>query len=71
MTIKLSLFMLDPVRAHALYMQEITALNDELILAKAEALLAKKEQKAMYKTMKEKVRQQGQMIHKMQKGETN
>ncbi|MNN98689.1 hypothetical protein D3C81_2181390 [compost metagenome] len=61
--------MLDPVRAHALYTQEITALNDELVLAKAEALLAKREQKVMYKTMKEKVRQQGQMIYKMQQGE--
>lgn len=61
--------MLDPVRAHALYKQEIQTLTDELILAKADALLAKKEQKAMYKTMKEKVRQQGQMIYKMQQGE--
>lgn len=61
--------MLNPVKAHTLYTQEITALNDETILAKAEALLAKKEQKAMYKTMKEKVRQQGQQLYKLQQGE--
>lgn len=64
--IKLSLFMLDPVKAHELYVKETTLLNKKLALAEQSAKLAKKEQKAMYKTMKEKVRQQGCQIASLQ-----
>ena len=60
--IKLSLFMLDPVKAHELYVKEMVVLQKKLELAEESAKLAKKEQKAMYKTMKEKVRQMGCQI---------
>ena len=60
--IKLSLFMLDPVKAHELYIKEMTLLQKKLELAEESAKLAKKEQKAMYNTMKEKVRQMGCQI---------
>ena len=64
--IKLSLFMLDPVKAHELYVKEVDLLNKKLTLAEESAERSKKEQKAMYKTMKEKVRQQGCQIDSLQ-----
>ena len=65
--IKLSLFMLDPVKAHEQYVKEITLLNAKLVLAEESAKLAKKELKAMRKATKEKVRQMGCQIAAMQK----
>ena len=65
--IKLSLFMLDPVKAHEQYVKEITLLNAKLVLAEESAKLAKKELKAMRKVTKEKVRQMGCQIAAMQK----
>lgn len=60
--IKISLFMLDPIKAHELYVKEVEILKQKLALAEQSAELAKKEQKVMYKTMKEKVRQMGCQI---------
>jgi len=57
--IKLSIFMLDPVKAHELYVKEMTLLQNKLALAEEAVKLSRKEQKAMHKTMKEKVRQMG------------
>lgn len=65
--IKLSLFMLDPVKAHELYVKEIAILNKKLALAEEAAKLAKKELKTMRKATKEKVRQMGCQIAAMQK----
>lgn len=65
--IKLSLFMLDPVKAHEHYVKEITLLNAKLVLAEESVKLAKKELKAMRKSTKEKVRQMGCQIAAMQK----
>lgn len=65
--IKLSLFMLDPVKAHELYVKEITLLNKKLVVAEESAKLAKKELKAIRKATKEKVRQMGCQIAAMQK----
>lgn len=69
--IKLSLFMLDPVKAHEQYVKEIALLNAKLVLAEESAKLAKKELKAMGKTMKEKVRQMGCQIASMQNREAS
>ena len=60
--IGLSLFMLDPVKAHELYVKEMTLLQNKVALAEEAVKLAKMEQKTMYKTMKEKVRQMGCQI---------
>lgn len=60
--IRLSIFMLDPVKAHELYVKEMTLLQKKLAQAEESVKLAKREQKAMYKTMKEKVRQMGCQI---------
>ena len=57
--IRLSIFMLDPVKAHELYVKEMTLLQNKLALAEEAVKLSKKEQKSMYKTMREKVRQMG------------
>lgn len=65
--IKLSLFMLDPVKAHEHYVKEITLLNSKLVLAEESAKLAKKELKAMRKTTKEKLRQMGCQIASLEK----
>ena len=65
--IKLSLLMLDPVKAHEQYIKEITLLNAKLVLAEESAKLAKKELKVMRKATKEKVRQMGCQIAAMQK----
>ena len=65
--IKLSLFMLDPVKAHEQYVKEITLLNSKLVLAEESAKLAKKELKSMRKTTKEKVRQMGCQIASLEK----
>lgn len=59
--IKLSLFILDPVKAHELYVKQ------KLALAEESTKLTKKEQKVMYKTMKEKVRQMGCQIASLSK----
>ena len=67
--IKLSLFILDPVKAHELYVKEVEILKQKLALAEESAKLTKKEQKAMYKTMKEKVRQMGCQIASLSGGE--
>ena len=65
--ISLSIFMLDPVKAHELYVKEMTMLQKKLVLAEESVKLSKKEQKAMYKTMKEKVRQMGCQISSLEK----
>lgn len=65
--IKLSLFMLDPVKAHEQYVKEITLLNAKLVLAEESAKLAKKELKVMRKTTKEKLRQMGCQIASLEK----
>lgn len=65
--IKLSLFMLDPVKAHEQYAKEIASLNAKLVLAEESAKLAKKELKAMRKTTKEKVRQMGCQIASLER----
>jgi hypothetical protein len=65
--IKLSLFMLDPVKAHEQYVKEIALLNAKLVSAEESAKLAKKELKSMRKATKEKVRQMGCQIAAMQK----
>lgn len=65
--ISLSIFMLDPVKAHELYVKEVTLLQKKLVLAEESVKLSKKEQKAMYKTMKEKVRQMGCQISSLEK----
>ncbi len=67
MTIKLSLFMLDPVTAHAKYVKEIEELKKKVDTAQKLADDAIKEKKALYKTMKEKVRQIGKQIGSMEK----
>lgn len=67
--IKLSLFILDPVKAHELYVKEVEILKQRLALAEESTKLTKKEQKAMYKTMKEKVRQMGCQIASLGGGE--
>lgn len=64
--IKLSLFMLDPVRAHELYVKEILELQDKLTAAIEATKLAQKERSVTYKVMKEKVRQMGKQIASMQ-----
>ena len=65
--IKLSLFMLDPVKAHEQYVKEIALLNAKLVLAEESAKLAKKELKAVCKATKEKVRQMGCQIASLEK----
>ena len=65
--IKLSLFMLDPVKAHKLYRKEIAELNVKLEAAKEVAKIASAERKALYKTMQDKVRQMGKQIGSMEK----
>ena len=65
--IKLSLFMLDPVKAHEQYIKEIALLNAKLVLAEESTKLAKKELKAMRKVTKEKVRQMGCQIASLEK----
>ena len=65
--IKLSLFMLDPVKAHEQYIKEIAILNAKLVLAEESTKLAKKELKAMRKVTKEKVRQMGCQIASLEK----
>lgn len=45
--IRLSIFMLDPVKAHELYVKEMALLQKKLELAEESAKLAKKEQKAI------------------------
>lgn len=65
--IKLSLFMLDPVKAHEQYVKEMALLNAKLVVAEESAKLAKKELKAIRKATKEKVRQMGCQIAAMQK----
>ena len=65
--IKLSLFMLDPVKAHEQYVKEIAILNAKLVLAEESTKLAKKELKAMRKVTKEKVRQMGCQIASLEK----
>ena len=65
--IKLSLFMLDPVKAHEQYVKEITLLNAKLVLAEESAKLAKKELKSLRKTTKEKLRQMGCQIASLEK----
>lgn len=65
--IKLSLFMLDPVKAHEQYVKEIALLNAKLVLAEESVKLTKKELKAMRKATKEKVRQMGCQIAAMRK----
>lgn len=65
--IKLSLFILDPVKAHELYVKEVEILKQKLALAEESTKLTKKEQKVMYKTMKEKVRQMGCQIASLSK----
>ena len=52
MTIKLSLFMLDPVTAHARYVKEIAELNEKL----ANKDSSHKELKLQYKLLKEKMK---------------
>lgn len=64
--IKLSTFMLDPVKAYELYMKEIEKLKLELEEVKELARQAQAERKASYKTMKEKVRQMGRQIAAME-----
>lgn len=65
--IKLSLFMLDPVKAHEQYVKEITLLNAKLVLDEESAKLVKKELKVMRKTTKEKLRQMGCQIASLEK----
>lgn len=65
--IKLSLFMLDPMKAHEQYVKEITLLNAKVVLAEESAKLAKKELKAMRKVTKEKVRQMGCQIASLER----
>ena len=65
--IKLSLFILDPVTAHAKYVKEIEELKKKVDTAQKLADDAIKEKKALYKTMKEKVRQMGKQIGSMEK----
>lgn len=65
--IKLSLFMLDPVTAHAKYIKEVDELNKKVDIVQKLADDAIKEKKALYKTMKEKVRQMGKQIGSMEK----
>lgn len=65
--IKLSLFILDPVKAHELYVKEVEILKQKLALAEESTKLTKEEQKVMYKTMKEKVRQMGCQIASLSK----
>jgi len=65
--IKLSLFMLDPVKAHEQYVKEIALLNAKLVLAEESDKLAKKELKSLRKTTKEKVRQMGCQIASLEK----
>jgi hypothetical protein len=67
MTIKLSLFMLDPVAAHAKYIKEIDELKKKIEVTQKLADDVIKEKKALYKTMKEKVRQMGKQIGSMEK----
>lgn len=67
MTIKLSLFMLDPVTAHAKYIKEVDELRKKIDVSQKLADDAIKEKKALYKTMKEKVRQMGKQIGSMEK----
>ena len=66
MTIKLSLFMLDPVTAHVKYIKEINELKKKIEATQKLADDAIKEKKALYKTMKEKVRQMGKQIGSME-----
>ena len=65
--IKLSLFMLDPVKAHEQYIKEIAILNAKLVLAEESAKLAKKELKSMRKATKEKLRQMGCQIASLER----
>ena len=65
--IKLSLFMLDPVKAHEQYVKEIALLNAKLVSSEESAKLAKKELKAMRKATKEKVRQMGCQIASLER----
>lgn len=65
--IKLSLFMLDPVTAHAKYVKEIEELKKKVDTAQKLAGDAIMEKKALYKTMQEKVRQIGKQIGSMEK----
>ena len=65
--IKLSLFMLDPVSAHAKYIKEVDDLKKKIDTAQKLAGDAIMEKKALYKTMKEKVRQMGKQIGSMEK----
>lgn len=52
MTIKLALFMLDPVTAHAKYMKEIAELDEKI----AKKDVSHKELKLQYKLLKEKMK---------------
>jgi hypothetical protein len=52
MTIKLSLFMLDPVTAHAKYMKEVAELNEKI--EKKDS--SHKELKLQYKLLKERMK---------------
>lgn len=65
--IKLSLFMLDPVKAHEQYIKEITLLNAKLVLVEESAKLVKKELKSLRKTTKEKLRQMGCQIASLER----
>lgn len=65
--IKLSLFMLDPVKAHEQYVKEIALLNAKLVLAEESVKLAKKELKSLRKATKEKLRQMGCQIASLEK----
>ena len=67
MTIKLSLFMLDPVTAHAKYIKEVDELKKKMAVTQKLADDAIKEKKALYKTMNEKIRQMGKQIGSMDK----
>lgn len=65
--IRLSLFILDPVSAHAKYMKEIDDLKKKIDTTQKLAGDAIMEKKALYKTMQEKVRQMGKQIGSMEK----
>jgi hypothetical protein len=65
--IKLSLFMLDPVKAHEQYVKEMGLLNAKLVVAEESAKIAKKELKAIRKATKEKLRQMGCQIASLEK----
>ena len=60
--IKLSLFMLDPVKAHAEYMKELVELVAERDKALMDLKLQKKENKTLRVKTKEKLRQMGCQI---------